>query len=155
MNVTREETLDGDGIDPDAAPCVRVNIRKTGVKLVFDFTGSSACVAGPINAPLPVTASAVFYTVLSFLGGDISPNSGVYAGVEIIAPPDSIVNASYPHPVVAANTETANRIADILLGALGEAYPQLACAGSYGSACVYTMGGIVPASGRPVVTYER
>ncbi|MDN5844546.1 MAG: hydantoinase B/oxoprolinase family protein, partial [Alcaligenaceae bacterium] len=64
-DVTREETLDGDGIDPDAAPRVRVNIRKTGVKLVFDFTGSSPCVAGPINAPLPVTASAVFYTVLS------------------------------------------------------------------------------------------
>jgi len=152
--VVREETLDSDGVDPDAAPLVRVRIKKTGVRLIFDFTGSSPCVAGPINAPLPVTASAVFYTVLSFLGGDISPNSGVYAGVEIIAPENSIVHAAYPHPVVAANTETANRMADMLLGALGEAYPQLACAGSYGSACVYTMGGVVPESHRPFVHYE-
>src|SRR5690606_17766773 len=142
--VSHEETLDGDGIDPDAAPLVKVRIRKSGAALVFDFSGSSACVAGPINAPLPVTASAVFYTVLSFLGGDISPNSGVYAGVEIIAPPGSIVNATYPSPVVAANTESANRIADILLNALGNAYPERVSAGSYGSACVYTMGGVNP-----------
>src|SRR5699024_10493041 len=112
-DVQHAEALDGDGIDPDAAPVVRVRIKKTGADLLFDFTGSSACVAGAINAPLPVTASAVFYTVLSFLGGDISPNSGVYAGVGIVAPEGSIVNARYPSPVVAANTETANRIADI------------------------------------------
>ncbi len=152
--VEHAESLDGDGIDPDAAPLVKVRIRKAGSTLAFDFTGSSACVAGPINAPLPVTASAVFYTVLSFLGGEISPNSGVYEGVEIIAPEGSIVNATYPFPVVAANTETANRIADILLGALGKAYPELVSAGSYGSACVYTMGGINPAHGGPFVHYE-
>ncbi|MFA7578738.1 hydantoinase B/oxoprolinase family protein [Castellaniella sp.] len=152
--VVREETLDSDGIGADTAPRIRVRIRKQGVRLVFDFTGSSPCVAGPINAPLPVTASAVFYTVLSFLGGDIAPNSGVYSGVEIIAPERSIVHAAYPHPVVAANTETANRLADMLLGALGEAYPELACAGSYGSACVYTMGGVAPGSNRPFVHYE-
>ena len=152
--VSHEETLDGDGIDPDIAPFVKVRIKKTGADLLFDFTGSSPCVAGPINAPLPVTASAVYYTVLSFLGGDISPNSGVYAGVEILAPAGSIVNATYPFPVVAANTETANRIADILMGALGKAYPEMVSAGSYGSACVYTMGGIHPASARPFVHYE-
>lgn len=148
------ESLDGDGIDRDAAPLIKVRIRKAGVRLTFDFSGSSPCVSGPINAPLPVTASAVFYTVLSFLGGDISPNSGVYAGVEIIAPPGSIVNATYPHPVVAANTETANRIVDILLGALGVAYPGQVSAGSYGSACVYTIGGINPETDRPFVHYE-
>lgn len=148
------ESLDGDGIDCDAAPLIKVWIRKAGTSLTFDFSGSSPCVAGPINAPLPVTASAVFYTVLSFLGGDISPNSGVYADVEIIAPPGSIVNATYPHPVVAANTETANRIVDILLGALGVAYPRQVSAGSYGSACVYTIGGINPETDRPFVHYE-
>lgn len=153
-DVRREESLDGDGIDRDAAPVIKVRVRKSGIRLSFDFTGSSPCVAGPVNAPLPVTASAVFYTVLSFLGGDISPNSGVYADVEIIAPPGSVVNATYPHPVVAANTETANRIVDILLGALGEAYPDQVSAGSYGSACVYTIGGMDPETGRPFVHYE-
>jgi len=152
--VSHEETLDGDGIDPNVSPTIKVRIKKSATHLLFDFTGSSDCVKGPINAPLPVTASAVYYTVLGFLGGDISPNSGVYAGVEIIAPAGSIVNATYPYPVVAANTETANRIADILLGALGKAYPEMVSAGSYGSACVYTMGGTHPDTGRSFVHYE-
>lgn len=152
--VSHEETLDGDGISDDVAPLVKVSIHKTGSKMTFDFTGSSACVAGPINAPLPVTASAVYYTVLSFLGGSVAPNSGIYESIEVIAPIGSIVNATYPAPVVAANTETANRIVDILLGALGKAYPTLVCAGSYGSACVYTMGGYDPEQNRNFVHYE-
>ncbi|MBV6272796.1 hydantoinase B/oxoprolinase family protein [Alcaligenaceae bacterium CGII-47] len=154
-DVSNEETLDGDGIDPDAMPVIKVRIRKVGTNLIFDFTGSSACVAGPINAPLPVTASAVYYTVLSFLGGDIAPNSGVYDGVEIIAPEGSIVHATYPSPVVAANTETANRMVDVLMGALAKVYPDRVSAGSYGSACVYTLGGVhAQQHNRPFVHYE-
>lgn len=153
-DVTNEETLDGDGIDPDAAPLVKVRIRKVGTTMSFDFTGSSACVRGPINAPIPVTSAAVYYTVLSFIGGDIAPNSGVYAGIEIIAPEGTIVHATYPAPVVAANTETANRLVDILMGALAKAYPERVSAGSYGSACVYTLGGFDPARNRAFVHYE-
>lgn len=153
-DVSNEETLDGDGIDPDAAPVVKVRIRKTGTTMSFDFTGSSPCVRGPINAPIPITSAAVYYTVLSFVGGDIAPNSGVYEGIEIIAPEGTIVHATYPAPVVAANTETANRLVDILMGALAKAYPKRVAAGSYGSACVYTFGGFDPIRQRPFVHYE-
>lgn len=153
-DVTNEETLDGDGIDPQCAPLVKVRITKRGADLHFDFTGSSPCVRGPINAPLPVTSAAVYYTVLSLLGGGIAPNAGVYANVRITAPEGSIVNATYPAPVVAANTETSNRTVDILFGALGKAWPQLVPGGSYGSACVYTVGGFDPRHQRPFVHYE-
>lgn len=156
-SVAYEETLDGDGIDPDAAPAVRVRITKTGPAMRFDFTGSDPCVRGPINAPLPVTSSAVFYTVLAFTGGDIAPNSGVYEGIEIVAPEGTIVNAAYPAPVVAANTETANRLVDMLMMALSQAYPEMVAGGSYGSACVYTLGGRDDRKagvGRPFVHYE-
>jgi N-methylhydantoinase B len=153
-DVSNQETLDGDGIDPNAAPVVKVRIRKVGTTMSFDFTGSSPCVRGPINAPIPITSAAVYYTVLSFVGGDIAPNSGVYAGIEIIAPEGTIVHATYPAPVVAANTETANRLVDILMGALAKAYPERVAAGSYGSACVYTFGGFDPLRQRPFVHYE-
>lgn len=155
--VSYEGTLDGDGIEPDAAPLVKVTITKAGESMRFDFTGSSPCARGPINAPLPVTSSAVFYTILAFVGGDIAPNSGVYEGLEIVAPAGTIVNATYPAPVVAANTETANRIVDILMIALSQAYPDRVCGGSYGSACVYTLGGRddrESSPGREFVHYE-
>lgn len=139
--MTHEERLDGDGITPDIAPLVRVTITKKDKNLRFDFTGSDPCVQGPVNAPIAVTSSAVYYTVLAFAGGSIAPNSGVYENVEIIAPEGSVVNATYPAPVVGANTETANRLADILIAALGQTYPDKSAGGGYGSACVYTLGG--------------
>ena len=152
--VRHAETLDGDGIDPDAAPTVAVEVEKRGAALRIDFAGSSPCVRGPVNAPLPVTASAVYYTLLAFVGGDVPPNQGAYAPVEIRAPAGTVVNAAYPAPVVAANTETSSRIVDIVLGALAQAYPDRVPAGSYGCACVYTLGGVDPRSGRPFVHYE-
>jgi N-methylhydantoinase B len=149
-----EESLDGDGIDTASRPLIRVRIEKTGDNFRVDFTGSSPCVRGPINAPFAVTASVVYYTLMAFAGGGIPPNSGVYNVAEIVAPEGTIVNASYPAAVVAANTETSNRMVDILLAALAKAYPDRVPAGSYGSACVYTLGGTDPRSGRRFVHYE-
>ncbi len=152
--VEHEERLDGDGVDPDARPLIRVRIEKMGDTFAVDFTGSSACVKGPVNAPLAVTASAVYYTLLALAGGDIPPNEGVYTLARVTAPEGTVVNAAYPAAVVAANTETSNRTVDILMAALAKAYPDRVSAGSYGSACVYTFGGIDPRTGFGFVHYE-
>ena len=152
--VEHEERLDGDGIDPDARPLIRVQIEKAGDTFAVDFTGSSACVKGPVNAPFAVTASAVYYTLLALAGGDVPPNEGVYGVARVTAPEGTVVNASYPAAVVAANTETSNRTVDILMAALAKVYPDRVPAGSYGSACVYTFGGRDPRNGRDFVHYE-
>jgi N-methylhydantoinase B len=152
--VEHEEALDGDGIDDKCRPAVRVRIVKEGDTFLVDFTGSSPCVPGPINSPFAVTASSVYYTLLSLVGGDIPPNAGVYEVAYIIAPEGTIVNAAYPAAVVAANTETSNRIVDILLAAIAKVYPERVPAGSYGSACVYTLGGVHPGTDRRFVHYE-
>ena len=151
--VEHEERLDGDGIS-DARPLIRARISKRGSGFHVDSTGSEPSVRGPVNAPLAVTASAVYYTLLSLAGGDVLPNEGVYGLAAVTAPPGTVVNAAYPAPVVAANTETSNRIVDILLAALAKAYPERVPAGSYGSACVYTVGGTDPRSNRRFVHYE-
>lgn len=152
--VEHEETLDGDGIDAAARPRIRVRIAKAGERFRVDFTGSSPCVRGPVNAPFAVTASSVYYTLLALAGGDVPPNQGVYDVADLVAPEGTIVNATYPAAVVAANTETSNRIVDVLLAALAKAYPGRVPAGSYGSACVYTLGGIEPRTGTRFVHYE-
>jgi N-methylhydantoinase B len=152
-----EESLDGDGFEERDAPpelIIRVTVTKTGEEIKFDFGGSSQSSRGPVNAPFAVTASSVYYVVLAVLGGRIPPNSGAYRPVQITAPEGTLVNAAYPAPVVAANTETANRIVDVLLGALAQAAPERVTAGSYGSAAVYTLGGWDPERERPFVHYE-
>lgn len=150
------ETLDGDGFDAPGAGSLRIQVRivKAGSRFDVDFAGSTGPARGPVNAPFPVTASAVYYTLLGFVGGNIPPNSGAYASASITAPEGSIVNARYPSPVVAANTETSNRIVDLLLSALAQAYPGHVPAGSYGSACVYTLGGFDSLRNRAFVHYE-
>jgi N-methylhydantoinase B len=150
------EQLDGDGFEGQGAPdlWLRVRIEKAGEEIHFDFSGSSAAARGPVNAPLSVTASSVYYAVLAALGGDVPPNSGAYRPIRITAPQGTIVHATYPAPVVSANTETSNRIVDVILGALGQAIPDRVVAGSYGSAAVYTLSGRDPRSGRTFVHYE-
>lgn len=153
-DVSYEEALDGDGIDAFARPLVRVRITKVGSHMKFDFTGSSACVAGPINCSYPMTCAIVYYAILALTGGQISPNAGAYSGVEVVASAGTVMHAVYPFPVVAANTETSNRAVDVVMGALAKVYPNLVAGGGYGSACVYTLGGHDSQRQRAFVHYE-
>jgi N-methylhydantoinase B len=154
---SHEEAMDGDGVGPDEPErhTLRVTVTKRGRRLVVDFAGTSPAVLGPTNAPIAVTASAAYYVALAlFGGGDIPPNSGAYRPVEVRVPPGSLVDARPPSPVVAANTETANRIVDVLLGALAQSQPQRVPAASYGSAGVFTVAGRDPARDARFVHYE-
>jgi len=133
------EMLDGDGFG-EGPFCIRVAVWREGDGIVVDFAGTSGAARGPINSPTAVTASAAYYTVLAALGGGAVPNSGAWRHIDVRAPRGCLVAAEPPAPVVAANTETANRIVDVILGALAQAGP-FGIAGSYGSAGVYTLGG--------------
>jgi N-methylhydantoinase B len=149
------ETLDGDGFGTDPADLLlQVRVTKRGGEIHCDFTGSSPCARGSVNAPESVTASSTYYSVLALLGGRIPPNSGAYRAIRITAPPGTLTHATHPYPVVAANTETSSRIVDVVLGALAAAAPDRVAAGSYGSAGVYTLSGTDPRGGRTFVHYE-
>ena len=152
-----EEYMDGDGFSagPEGRGLkLRVSVEVSGESVSVDFTGSCPATKGPVNAPLAVTASSVYYTLLAVTDPSIPPNSGCYEPIEIIAPKGSIVHADHPYPVVSANTETSNRIVDVLLGAFSQAIPEKVIAASYGSACIVTLGGLNPRTKSPFVHYE-
>jgi len=148
-----EETLDGDGYSDGGELRIRVSLRREAGKLVVDFEGTSGPTRGPVNAPFAVTASAVYYSVLAALGAGTLPNSGAYRNIDVRVPKMSLVAAEPPYPVVSANTETSNRIVDVILGAFAQA-GAFGIAGSYGSAAVYTLGGRDPQTGKSFVHYE-
>lgn len=153
---TAETFLDGDGFEegPPERFAIRVAVEKRGEAMDVDFAGSAPAVRGPVNAPLAVTASACYYVLMALAGSSIPPNSGAYRPMIVRAPEGSIVHARYPSPVVSANTETSSRIVDLLLLALQPALGERAVGGGYGSAAVFTLGGVDPRSGRPFVSYE-
>ena len=155
------EVFDGDGVigvgqTEDETFTVRGTIRKRGESMVVDFAGSDPRVAGPMNAPLTVTASGVFGAIKMIADPQnlIPPNSGCWRPIEVKAPPGSVVNAQEPAPVVYANHEISLRVADIVLGAMHQISPANCIAGSQGTAGVVIFGGSDYRTGRGYVSYE-
>jgi N-methylhydantoinase B len=156
-----EDVCDGDGIADDAlghdAPFrIRLSVKKVADRLIVDFAGTDATVAGPMNAPLSVTASGVYCGLKTAIDPNnlIPPNSGCWRAIEIRAPKGSVVNATFPAPVVYANHEISHRVADMVMGALANFLPEQVMACSQGTSAILTLGGVDPRTGRHYVSYE-
>ncbi|MCY3980236.1 MAG: hydantoinase B/oxoprolinase family protein [Alphaproteobacteria bacterium] len=154
-----EDFCDGDGIagsHQDETFDIRLRIIKQGDGVRVDFEGSDPQVAGPMNAPLSVTASGVFAALKMVIdsAGVVPPNSGAWRPVKVLAPEGSVVNAQYPAPVVYANHEMSHRICDMVFGALAVLVPDRVMACSQGTSAVLTLGGTDYRTGERYVSYE-
>jgi len=156
-----DDFCDGDGIlEPGATEdetfTIRMRAVKTGDSLLVDFDGSDSQVAGPMNAPLSVTASGIFTAVKMVVDPDgmIPPNSGCWKAINVTAPEGTVVNAKFPAPVVYANHEMSHRVSDMLFGALYAFLPDRVMACSQGTSSVLTLGGIDYRTGESYVSYE-
>lgn len=129
-----------------------VEIRED--RAVIDLTGSDDQVAGSINAVSAVTWSAALYVFRCLIDRDIPANAGCLAPVEIRTKKGTIVDARFPAAVAAGNVETAQRIVDVLLGALARAIPESVCAAGQGTMNNIAIGGIQPQTGKPYTYYE-
>ena len=156
-----EDFLDGDGIlapgaNRDETFSIRLRVVKRGARLTVDFAGSDPQVAGPMNAPLSVTASGVYAALKTAMdsGGVVPPNSGAWRPIEVLAPQGSVVNATYPAPVVYANHEISHRVCDMVFGALASFMPDRVMACSQGTSAVLALGGVDYRTGERYVSYE-
>jgi N-methylhydantoinase B len=155
------DIFDGDGViapgeTEDETFKVHIKVTKRGDTITADFTGSDPAVAGPMNAPLTVTASGVFCALKMIADPKslIPPNSGCWRPVTVTAPPGSVVNAQHPSPVVYANHEMSHRVADMVMAALFAITPRTVMAGSQGTSAVITFGGIDYRTNDRFVSYE-
>jgi N-methylhydantoinase B/oxoprolinase/acetone carboxylase alpha subunit len=148
-----EDVLDGDGYGHDTI-AIRVAIRIEGDGATVDFSGSDPQTEGGVNANLAMTLSASLYAFRCLVSEDILYNSGIGRPIKLIAPEGSIVNATRPAAVAGGNVETSQRITDVLLGALGQALPEIIPAASQGTMNNVTLGGTEQGSGRRFAYYE-
>jgi N-methylhydantoinase B len=107
-----------------------------------DYTGTDKELDFPLNAVFGVTLSGVYFVVRSILGDDIPANHGAFAPISVIAPKETIVNPSFPHPVGGGNVETTQRNADLLYHAFSKAVPDKVPAASGGSMNNVMIGGL-------------
>jgi N-methylhydantoinase B len=148
-----EDYLDGDGMGSGPLP-IRVKISIHGSEASVDFTGTARQAAGPVNANLAVTLSAVSYVFRCLLGEEAPFTAGLMRPIQVEAPEGSLVHARPPAAMAAGNVETSQRITDVLLGALSKAAPDLIPAASSGTMNNVSLGGWDPFRRRPFAYYE-
>jgi len=135
-----EDWIDDDGIE-DRPIRIKVSVTVQGSGISVDFTGTEKQSTGPVNAPIGVTKSATYYSLITIVDPTIPPNYGCYLPINIVAPKGSVVNPNPPAPVV-GRMAVGHRIVDVLMGAMSKAVPNSVTAAYYGMSNVYAIGGM-------------
>jgi len=125
-----EDFLDDDGIVPEPIR-IHAAIEVAGDEMTVDLSGCGKQAAGPVNATLASSGSAVFYAVMAVADRDIPANAGCYRPVRLVSAPGSVADASHPAPV-ANRIAVAHRLATTMFGALHQAVPGRVPAAYYG-----------------------
>ncbi len=102
---------------------IYVRITVNNSRIMFDFEGTSSQVKGNINAPIPVTLSAIYYVIRCMIPEDIPMNEGVYRPIKVSVPKGSLLNPDPPAAVSAGNVETSQMVVELILDAFREALP--------------------------------
>jgi N-methylhydantoinase B len=118
-----QDVLEDDAGETPGDVCLRVEATIDGDRLSLDFAGTDPQLDGNLNCPLSVTKSAAFFAVRVLTDPDAPPCAGAFRPIEVIAPEGCLLNARSPAAVVAGNTETSSRVADLVIAALGGARP--------------------------------
>ena len=134
-----------DVMDDDGAGTSRIGIRaKLGISrdcATVDLRQSDKQVPGCVNCPPSVTRSAVYYCFACLMEERVPFNAGCFRNIEVITEPGTVVHAVYPAAVVAGNTETSQRIVDVVFGALAKVLPDRIPAASCGTMSSVALGG--------------
>jgi N-methylhydantoinase B/oxoprolinase/acetone carboxylase alpha subunit len=136
------DVLDSTGGPDGARPAhIEVAVTISGEEVTFDFAGTDGQRAGSVNAVEAVTISAVVFALRSVVEPGLPANGGALRPVHVTAPAGTIVAATAPVAVGAGNVEVSQRVADVCLGALAQAVPELVGAASQGTMNNVLLGG--------------
>ncbi len=148
---TFEDAIEDDGLGGGPYP-IRVRISIKNDEAIVDFAGTADQCAGPLNCPLAVTASAVYYAFRCLMPEVTPQTSAIFRPIRLQAPEGSLVHALPGTAVAAGNVETSQRIVDAVLGALAKAIPERIPAAAQGTMNNVVFGG--GAADHPWVYYE-
>ncbi|MDE0001890.1 MAG: hydantoinase B/oxoprolinase family protein, partial [Rhodospirillaceae bacterium] len=126
-----DDVVDDDGLE---SRNIRISVRITvaGDEIEFDFDGTDPQVEGNINVTIAGLQAACLYCLKVLLDPDCPQNHGMLEPVTIKAPLGCVVNADFP-AASAARAQTAQRIVDVVFGALAPACPDRVVAAGNGA----------------------
>jgi N-methylhydantoinase B len=148
-----QETVEAEGFLDDqgfeGTPPVRVHARlhvEDGT-LVVDLTGSSDQIPSGMNVPISSAHAGAYFAVRAFLGPDVPQNAGLTSRVRVLAREGSLFNPRFP-AALSARHLGVQRLADVIIEALGRLLPERDIAGSQVSFPALVFQAVDPRSGR-------
>jgi N-methylhydantoinase B len=145
-----EEFVDQD-ISTGEPQRVFLTLSIEGDQILYDFTGTAPVAGCAINCTYSGLVSCLFITTKA-LFSHIPMNYGLLRSMDIVAPPDSLVNARHPAPVGGMAATSFERIIACVLGVCAEVAPERTIAGTFNLINI-TYGGRDKATGEEYVGY--
>lgn len=133
----------GEAADPIP---IQVAITIQDDTLIADFAGSGKQVQAPINMPTSATLASVYYAVKAIIDPTIEANGGYYRAIQVITEEGTILNPHPPAPV-GGRSDTAQRVVDVIFGALAQVVPRQVTAASNGTVAGMAIQGFHPRTG--------
>ena len=145
-------TVDSDGV-VNAPLTIALSVTRAGDGLTFDFTGSSAPCAGPMNSVRATTLSSV-YLAMRHIFPDVPISAGAFEPLDVTGIAGTFLDAAYPRPVSGCAAEVSQRIAEAVFAALVQALPDRVTAAPAGTSGNFGLGGHDPETGADYVMYQ-
>ncbi len=127
--VRAEGYLDDDGVNAGRPVRIAAMLQVKGGDLHVDLAGTGEQSPGGVNVPWASTHAAAYFAVRSFVGSNVPQNDGLTRHVVVSAREGTIVRPRFP-AAVSARHLTVQRLADVLIEALGDLLPDRAVAAS-------------------------
>lgn len=143
--------IDGDGRTEDLIP-IELAVTIDGDEMTFDYTGSSAARAAPINCSRGALQSAVKTIFKAMVAPQAPSNDGWFRPVRVIVPDGTVFSAVKPSPT-GWYYEGSAQASELAWKALAPIAPERFSAGSYTSLCATYFCGTLP-EGREFVHIE-
>lgn len=118
-----------------------LNMRVQEDRLIFDFTGTDRQIERPINCPIAVTRASVYAATKSVIAPEAIVNAGFFNALEFVTEKGTLADAVYPAPVCGGNTNSSQRILDLVLACFAYIYPDRIIGAEYAANSDCTLGG--------------
>lgn len=147
-----EGHLDDDGA---GGPPARIHARleKHGDRLHVDLSGTDSDLPGAFNVPWASTRAAVVYAVRAMVDPSMPTNDGILRSIEIVCPRGCLLNPT-PPAAVSVRHNTCQRLADTLVRAASQLWPERAVASSTVAFFGMNLESVSPRTGKRSVMAE-
>jgi N-methylhydantoinase B len=147
-----EGFLDDDGC---GGPPTRIHARvqKKGGRILIDLSGSADQIPGALNVPWASTRATALFLVRAFTNPDQVTNDGILRVMDLICPVGSVLRPR-PPAAVSVRHNTSQRLADTLVRAASQIWPERAVASSTVTFFCVNLQTVSPRSGITTVMMD-